>query len=349
MENYKRLLSPTSLKASIVWLAILSVLLVAITYPRFNRQDLWIIDDYTTGGRVAREALYDAGAYIKQTQYFRGESQNPTQRPFVYRPLVPLLAAQLPFEPLTSINVINLFMMIVGLISLWFTLSLKTKLPLLKVIGCGLYVVSFGSFYYGTIGYLEGAVIGFLSLALYFVVSHQWIPLGLALISGPFLKESTLAMLPAFFGELRFHMQVGSLKIVVLSLLAGLVMLSGLYIARIVIVGSEAAQYIWSVSLEKFIFWELRDIIKLVLALGLPTLMLIVLLYPSRNSIKDIVTEGAPFLGGIVGTGAVIMYAITCCQADAGRFAWLLYPFLIPLVMLMLEKVYMQGAIKSST
>ena len=331
----KQILNPRSKKATAIWLIALSVMLIVVTIPRFNRQDLWIIDNYTVGGGQASENLHDALFYIEQTQYFRGERETSTSAPWAFRPAVPFLAAPLPFEPMTSVNIINLLFLIAGLISLWFTISLKTRLPFLKIVGAALYVFSFGPFYWGTIGYVDAATVGFLSLSAYLLVSKLWIPLALVMAAGPFIKEPAVAIVPALFGQVRFSMRKGWIYSGAIGMAGGLLMIGMLYLARAAS-DTDGLAYFWGVNWRNLFNWESKDLVKLVLGLGLPFLLAVAMTYLCRKTLREVFIQTAPFLGGTIGTLFFVIFSAACCQVAAGRFAWATNPFLIPVVVIML-------------
>ena len=324
--------------ATLLWLLVFSALLIAVVIPRFNRQDLWVIDNYTTGGAPARENLHDAQAYIQQTQYFRGESVRPAMIPFGARPAVPFLAAPLPFDAQTSLNIINVAFLIVGLLSLWGIIAKTTRLPALKVLGATLYVLSFGVFFYGAIGYIDAAAFGLLALGLYLITSNRWFPLVAIMAVGPFVKEQTLTLIPALFGQVRFSMQKGWVKSFAIAC-ASLVLMAGMLLVARSTAGAAGGLGFWGLGWGNAwrILTEGEELLKLLLTLGLPPLLILILLYPCRKMLGDIFRDTAPFWGGAIGAMAFVVYGLLCCN-PGGRFTWTVHLFLIPVAIIMLDR-----------
>ena len=142
-------------KSDPLLIGFLTVLLVLICLPRFDRRDLGLIGGLTTDGKAATEQLYDASYYVEYLELFRGIPAKSHKSPFIYRPLVPFLGSLLPFKPMTSINIVNLAFLFIGCalshLTLLFVgcrrnLSFRTALR-------GFFPV----FYYGTIGLVDPA------------------------------------------------------------------------------------------------------------------------------------------------------------------------------------------------
>ena len=350
MKDKINYLSFSHRRAPYIWLAVLLILLVLITIPRFNRQDLWFIDNFTTDGLPAASSvvLADAGSYIAHVEYLRGEPASENLKsPFVYRPLVPLVASILPFEPMTAINVVNLLFLIAGLVFLWATLARMVRVSL-QVLGGFLYTVSFGTFFYGTIGYIDASAVGIITISSYFIVSSRWLPLLVALTVGPFIKEQVLVLSPALLGYMRFSIRHTWIKSLAISGASGIYMVVLLYIARVISpidmnsAGLSLANILnnWPVSISALLkIQEAEEVLKLFLGFGAPALLFVLLLWPTRHNLNKSLPIIAPFLGGAIGVTIFVIYAQFCC-ATAGRFSWMTAPFLIPITMYLLETLF---------
>jgi hypothetical protein len=95
--------------------------LILVCYPRFNRQDIGPIQKFT-GKIEGKPSLGDSPHYTNYVNYFRGDSSiRQINLPFLYRPLAPLIASLLPIkDPMTAINVLNVFSLYVALVFLFF-------------------------------------------------------------------------------------------------------------------------------------------------------------------------------------------------------------------------------------
>lgn len=145
-------------------LILLLILLNIIALPRFNWRDLPQPLNQFVG-----EKPFDVIQYEKYVEFFRGTKNvaNELEGPFSYRPLVPLLASVLPFKPNTSINLINLFFLTLGLIYHLRLLRLFGFIENQIIIGVLLFILSFPMFYYATSGYIDGSLIGILTISAY--------------------------------------------------------------------------------------------------------------------------------------------------------------------------------------
>lgn len=163
-----------------------AVLFLLITLPRFNRNS-FIVE------RPLNDALYFK-AYV---EYFRGETPSYYIRPASnWRMLVPAAASVLPFDPLTAINITNLLCLAVSVYVLYKSMRLLSIHESLGWLGCWLFIFSFPTFYYTTIGYVDPGVMLFISMAVYFTLAQQPLLLVLSFILGALAKETIIIALP---------------------------------------------------------------------------------------------------------------------------------------------------------
>jgi hypothetical protein len=163
-----------------------SILFLLVTMPRFNRNNF-----------IVERPLNDARYFKAYVEYFRGETPSDYIRPASnWRILVPAVASILPFEPITSINIVNL-------ICLAFSIYLLFKsMLLLKIaepfcwLGCWIFIFSFPTFYYTTIGYVDPGAMLFTGMAIYFTLTQNLAGLIVAYALGAITKESVLIALP---------------------------------------------------------------------------------------------------------------------------------------------------------
>lgn len=343
--------------ASTSWLFVLGVVLMFVVLPRFDRHDWGFIDRFTTGGAPARVHLYDAGAYVQQVLYFRGERDEPTVSPYVYRWGVPLVASWLPLAPLTAINVVNVVLLLVGMVALWATLGLVTITPLAQVLGTALYVVSFGTFYYGAVGYVDAAGLGVLSVGMWLVVSQRWLGVAMVVAFGPFIRESNLALVPMVAVWLRVFAggmdglpgvradfgRAGWLSWRWGTVAAGGVgLLAGTWDRAW---GAGGGFYSLSLDNAAAIISQGEEVLKMLLSLGVAPLIILALLaysaYRAFSMPPQVPIFGrllAPFLAGALGAGVFVAYGLLCCN-PGGRITWVVSLFLIPVAMIMLDRV----------
>lgn len=161
--------------------------------------------------------------------------------PFTYRPLVPWLASLLPFSPITGINFLNQLFLIVGLIFLYGILSQLGFKPGLRLLGCSLYVFSFPTFYYGTIGYVDPVAIGILTAGTWLIVTERWVLLAPVMVVGMAVKETLFLLLPIAIVVLVARSRK---RRILLATLLTLLVLAACLAVRIMAPGDDSA-YLW--------------------------------------------------------------------------------------------------------
>jgi hypothetical protein len=149
------------------WTA-LSILLLAVAIPRFDLWDPGPIGRFTAGAKAnAWGRPIDVEGYARLVAWFRGAAPADSMiAPFCFRPLAPAIAAAIPGPPTRSLNVLNLA-------------ALLATLALLEAIGATLrfgargrwamgllFAVSFPTFYYGAIGFVDPVAIACATLVL---------------------------------------------------------------------------------------------------------------------------------------------------------------------------------------
>ncbi|HRR43122.1 MAG TPA: hypothetical protein P5224_01130 [Mesotoga sp.] len=261
-------------KSDPLLIGFLTVLLVLICLPRFDRRDLGLIGGLTTDGKAATEQLYDASYYVEYLELFRGIPAKTLKAPFSYRPLVPFLGSLLPFKPMTSINIVNLAFLFIGLVFLHLTLLFVGVSTKLKFFGDLLYVVSFPVFYYGTIGLVDPAAIGLLFLCLFLVLREKLILLVLALGLGIFAKETVVIIVPFFFGYLLLFKRISLASSLSKSIILAVYVFGLMLLIRAISPGT--GEYLWKLSADKIAFnlSRPRTYLSIILSFGFLGLLL---------------------------------------------------------------------------
>lgn len=171
---------------------LLSVCLLLVMIPRFNRNDIGI-------KRFTGDSLGDSPQYVRYVETFRGEDVDYPDQPFSYRPLVPAIASVFLFSPETSINIVNLIFWETAL--LFFLLSMNIISPGKSgMLWAGLlYVFSFGHFYYGTVTLIDSAGAVGISIGLYLILKEKYAFVALTAFVFAFGKETVLGLVPVLF------------------------------------------------------------------------------------------------------------------------------------------------------
>jgi len=322
-------------KQTVLWILILIALLILITLPRFNRNDMGVGSLTEVGGNY----LGDADEYMAVTSYFRGEAEvDDVRPPFSYRPFAPFLAAQLPFEAMTALNLINLAAMI---IALNFMYGILKGLDLdfnLCIVGCGLFVLSFPTFYYTTIGMIDPMVILFLTMGLFFIFNNEWLFLAVVIVTGVLVKESVILLILTLAAYLFFRRQLNIKQGLFLLAMLLLFALGQLFARRIIPVNPSV---VWPPSLEMLLknISRPRSWLAFLLSFGIPgAIALLIFFYRKSQWFHERHAETATLIAGTVFTLFLFGYSLFSAWAD-GRIIWLSTPFTVPLAAIVLSEM----------
>jgi hypothetical protein len=187
-------------------LLVLAIIVVLISYPRFNQQDLWGLKNYTGKAEeynIVRGYYYsgDAVEYLYAVKYYRGELlRSELSTPWVYRCFVPYVAHFLPIkDPFTSLNITNvIFFLFTILIFYKINLLLGFK-EIYSIIGCYILGISFYPFYYLTVGLVDSGFLFFFTLGFYSLIKRNDFLFLISVTLGVFAKESAIILIPVYF------------------------------------------------------------------------------------------------------------------------------------------------------
>lgn len=307
--------------------------LVAVCLPRFNRRDvLWSHRVFGTGVSSTVD-LADARHYVAYVQYFRHErGAEDLRAPFTYRPIGPLLAAWLPFDPMTALNVVNVVALLVALALLDRVLAGLGCAGPQRAGGAALFTFSFPVFYYGAIGYVDPVGIAFLMAGALLVVRQRWLPLAAVLVLGALAKETTIVLLPAAIARLLVSGRSRGQCLALASVLCGCYAAAALLVRYL---APGVHTYVWEPSLNTLAMnlSRPRAWLTLALSLGLPGILSLRAL-PGLLRRRTPTTDPAlaALSAGYAAALAAFLCSLVAAYAD-GRFIWLSYPFAIPLAM----------------
>lgn len=305
---------------------ILSLCLLAILALRFNR-NIDLSDPTLTMAEIG-----DAAQYIGLVFRFRGEAPRTTlTAPFVYRPLVPMLAALLPFEAHTAIKLINAGAL---LAALWFLYLIMAQLgvhPLLRLVGCELFVFAPPMLNFAVNAHVDAVLIGLLTVGFYFILTHRYGYAAAIILVGCLVKETIIILFPVWL----VHAWLSQRKQIYLIPLAAL--LTTLTMISIRVISPDPA-YVWTPNLAILKSnLSLSHVANCLFVFGLPGLLSLTFLFYLKR--KDFV-ELAPYLVGLCMAVLLTVYAAFSAWLD-GRFSWTTYPFSIPLAMLAIERFFL--------
>jgi hypothetical protein len=268
-------------------------------------------------------------------EFFRGAPPAFTlQAPFNERLLVTIAAAPLPFDPMTSINIINVIFL---LAALWFLYRLLLEFGLRdEKLWAGLYifVLSFPTFYYATIGYVDSGVLLMIFAGTYAIYRDKYGWFLLAIMLGTIAKEGIVLLIPvavayAFTKSNYRWYYVAAGGILLYLLTWGLVkqyMPNG---------HGRTPVLFWQPITWRIVdnFTRSHAYLSSVLSFGIPGFLCCYYLIRFKNAIKTAWKEELPLWVGTVGGYLLWFYTLFSAHTD-GRFFWVSYCFPIVLCMI---------------
>ena len=311
---------------SIYWLIFVCTSLIVVTSVRFNQNDFGI-KSITNSYHSS-----DAPEYVAMVEHYRGLTPSKKiNAPFSYRIAVPILASFLPFDPLTSINVINVISLLFCVIIIQKLIRLRFSEEGHRYLYALLFIYSFPTFYYGTIGILEAPSLLIITLGFYLIVKEKLFLLSLTVFLGAFVKETVILLIPIYCAyNITDAVQKRNFRV-----LLNLVLLAFLYLTAIKISKSlsvDQNEYLWVPEMWRVErnLARIRSYIAPILSLGFPFLFVLYAAVKSRLTLKSLIFDRES-LACLAGLGLAILmyfYAVLSAWPD-GRPLWISYPFLL--------------------
>ena len=197
----------------------LTIVLLAVVGVRFDRQP--VLPTGALWAEAASDASSDNENYAAYVSFFRGQGDRlKVGVPFLYRPLLPLLAAPIPLAPTTAIDLLDVLCLELALLLLLRRIAVLGFARREVWAGGALFALSFPTFYYGATGLVDPAAILLLTAGAASASSGKWLVTGLILAVGAVAKETTVILLPVAAVLLWFDKQRG--RAPRLAVLAGL-------------------------------------------------------------------------------------------------------------------------------
>lgn len=312
------------------WLFV-TLALLAVALPRFDLKDPGPIRRFTSGATSTAYGLpIDVEGYRRLSEYYRGSMPADSMlAPFCFRPLVPALASALPWSSQTSINVVNLLALLLTVVVLDRLTKLLGYGDRARFVGSLLFVISFPTFYYGTIGFVDPPTVLAVTLAALLTLQGRQLALFAVVPLAVLIKETSawLSFLPLAWAWARGRIDARSVGISV-----------GLFSSAVATVAAVHARsdfpdpgFIWIPQVAGVLRNAVRPRtwISLFLTLGLPALLAGAALLTGRAAALR--REQRRFLvAGTVMALGLYAYSLTSAYAD-GRVVWVAIPFLLPL------------------
>lgn len=301
---------------------LVGILLLLISV-RFNRNTL-----------IFNRHLGDAAHFISNVDYFRGDKISYTLGPpHNERILVTLVASILPFDAMTAINVVNVIFILFALYTLYLLLVASGIRDDLVWIGLYLFVISFPTFYYSTIGYVDSGVLAMIFLGLLALYRENHLLFLFSILLGTLAKEGIILLIPVALGFAYSKSQ----KKWVFTAIAGLVLCIGISLA--IKANMPSTRFKNELIYFKYLPWRLESnltrshfYLSSIWSFGIPGMVLLYFFYTKRRQILMRWKQDLPLWIGTLGGWAMWFYSLFSAHSD-GRFFWVTYCFPILLVM----------------
>lgn len=300
-------------------LALTLGIILIMVLPRFNRNSA-----------IVERPMNDARYFVAYVEHFRGLEPSDVIRPASnWRIGVPFIAAYLPFSPLTAINIVNIIALTLAVYILFLSLRELRVANGYCWLGCWLFLISFPTFYYTGIGYVDPGVLPFISLMVYASLRKHFLFAMLAITAGALTKETIVLLVPFYFilGVLEKRKYIW-LQSAVLLFQFGLI---NLLLRKYAFVSpGEHNPAFWSVSAYAVManITRLNSYLAPLLSLGLPALFFYLYLkyFAPPDIIKSVLVRAVLFsLPGFV-LVFLLTFITTYCD---GRIIWQAYFLLI--------------------
>ncbi len=304
--------------------AALLICFFLVVAVRFNRNDL-----------LVKRSLGDAAFYIGNVEFLRGAPVAfHLQAPFNERLLVTIVASLLPFDPMTSINIVNVVFL---LAAIWFLYKLLEHFKLdgnLVWVGLYMFVLSFPTFYYSTIGYVDSGVLLMIFAGTYAIYKENHLLFLLAVFLGAIAKEGIALLIPvaiayAFAGKDNRWYYSAAAGLLLYLVAWGLVKK---YIPNGY---GDTPVLFWQPITWRIVdnFTRLHAYLSSILSFGIPGVLCCYYLVRFSGAVKSAWKEELPLWVGTIGGYLLWFYTLFSAHTD-GRFFWVAYCFPIVLSML---------------
>ncbi len=300
-------------------IVVTALFFMTMVLPRFNGNQL-----------LVKQEPYDLKYFKAYVEYFRDQPLTAPLRPATnWRFLVPYLASKIPFDAVTSINLVNCVFLILSLVVFYKTLELLKVEPNKIWQSLWLFILSFPMFYYSTIGYVDASLFFFIALSIYFTITNKPGLFLLSILLGLCVKE-TVAMAIPFY--LFYHLKTDRKKAIYTSMLAIISFVILFYlikkIAPVSIEGSENNFWKFDLANMKNNFFRINTWLSFILSFGF--LGLVFLIETRKLSTYKILGNQLILSCLVCMAGAFFFYSLSYFSTVAdGRVIWLTYFYLI--------------------
>jgi len=308
--------------------------LVLVCLPRFDRRDLRIGSFSATPSSPV--AMADAEHYVALIAYLRGDGgAAPLAAPFAYRLVGPLLASLLPFAPMTALNLVNLAALAAATILLDRALRRLGAAEGTIAAGCALFIFSFPTLYYGTVGYVDPVLVCFLCAFVLAISARNESLAAAALVAGCLAKETMFVVVPAYMAFVFLRSRPRTLApLLRATVVLAAASLAALAVSHTIPVGENLSHgpswHIVGYNLSRLRAW-----LSVALTFGGPGVAAAYLI--CRKASRDRLLRHPSGIPMVLGAAAALALTIVACAVAHldGRPMWVLYPFSVPMIGIM--------------
>lgn len=308
--------------------AVLIIVFLLIVAVRFNRN-----------GFLVKRELHDAAFYISNVDFFRGDKISyALWAPFNERLLVTIAAAPLPFDSMTSINVVNVIFLLIAIYFLYKTLIFYELDKKLVWAGLYIFVISFPTFYYSTIGYIDSGVLVMIFMGNYAILRNNPVLFLLSIVLGTLAKEGIVLLVPVAWA---YAYSTNNKKWYGYGILA--------LVLYLIIWGAVKKYMPNTHGTTPLLFWKpinwrivdnltrLNFYLSSLFSFGIPWTLVTYLLIKEKEDLKKYIKTDLPLLTGTFFGFLLWVYSIFSAHAD-GRFFWIAYCYPIVLGLIWVKR-----------
>lgn len=261
----------------------------------------------------------DSSYYLDFVAFLSGSlSGSELTAPFCYRPMLPLIAAILPFPAELTFAIVNLFFLILIGWVIFYTSLKRNQSPYIALVTTLAFVFSLLYLFYGAVVLVDPGAVFFLALAYYYLTERDSSKkIALFLSIGVFFKEIALGGVIAYLLYMKFKEWWLMIPPI------------GVYGVIRILTPSGNPGYLWTLHLDNITINLLGTLKTFAYGMG-PFLILILFayFYSRRNpenkiGSKWLLSTGIPALGYLA-LGLFFAYFDV-------RFLWPTYLMIIPL------------------
>jgi hypothetical protein len=263
----------------------------------------------------------DSGYYLDMVEFFSGNlSGTDLVAPFCYRPLLPLIAAVIPFSPEVTFSVINLIFLVLISWMIFFIARKHTESDFTGFLATLVFTISLVYLFYGAVVLVEPGAVFFLVLGYYLIPEDgNSMLIAIVLSLGVLFKEVALVGVITYLVYRRFRDWWWMIPPIATYGLIRLVTPSG------------NPEFLWAFHLDNVTIFASATVRTLIYGLGpIMVFLLLGILFVRKKGDQELLDMKWYIASGIPAIGYMLL-GLFFAHFDV-RFLWPFYLMMIPLV-----------------